>query len=1291
MGPKPYLQVLQNSNLSSLNGHSESNNNYSIKEEECDSEGDGSSSDCSVPRSDHPKSNEEPVKEVETKVSQASSLKDLGMKTSSLVLEKCSLSALVSKEDEEFCELYMEDFDLETEGEGRVDKPPDVPLKPEVLLEDGTVLDSEEEEDLAMQHPELPMKTLGIFIMCVYVYLILPLPHYQTQQSFQAPDPQLQQQQKQCGGDHDIAKAKGAGGQCVAEDAARLQCVHGQVCAPGKPKSPQEPHAECGKQPHCWGKCCQEKQEAWVNALLGRIFWDFLGEKCWSDLVSEKIQTKLSKIKLLYFMNELSPTELDMGVAVPKILQAFKPYVDHQGVSAGQNESQLWTSTPQGLWIDLEMSYNGSFLMTLETKMNLAKLGKEPLVEALKVGEIGKESCRPWVYCLADSDEESSSAGSSDEDDAPEPSAGDQQLFPGAKGAKPFRSLVKSLSIEVEPKETPYPPRHRHLMKTLVKSLSTDTSRQESDTVFYKPADSKLNLHLFKQFTQPRNTGGDSKTAPSSPLTSPSDTRSFFKVPEMEAKIEDTKGCLSEVIYEPFQLLSKIIGEERISHGPKALSSSASELSNLSSLNGHLESNNNYSIKEEECDSEGDGSSSDSNVPRSDHPKSTEQPMKEVETKVSQASSLKDLGMKTSSLVLEKCSLSALVSKEDEEFCELYTQDFDLETEGEGRVDKPPNVPLRPEVLMEDGTILDSEEEEDLATQHPELPMKTLGFFITCVYAYLILPLPHYVSGLCLGVGLGFMTAVCMIWFFTPPSAHKYHKSHKHLQHWNMRSLDIKEPEILKGWMNEIYNYDPETYHATLTHSIFVRLEGGTLRLSKPNKNISRRASYNEMKPDVTYISQKIYDLSDSKIYLVPESLARKRIWNKKYPICIELSRQDFMSKAQTDKETSEEKPPAERELGSEDPKKPPHPQEGMKSVHRDQILYLFGRTGREKEEWFRRFILASKLKSDLKKPPGVSGSKPGPLPTHSGHSSPSGHLTHSHSSSKGSVEEIMTQPKQKELVGSVRQKMLLDYSVYMGRREVLVRSGVKENPDETQQNKGLWIDLEMSYNGSFLMTLETKMNLTKLGKEPLVEARKVGEIGKEGCRLRAYCLADSDEESSSAGSSDEDDTPDTSAGDKQLLPGAEGYVGGHRTSKIMRFVDKITKSKYFQKATETEFIKKKIEKVSNTPLLLTVEVQECRGTLTVNIPPPPTDRIWYGFRKPPHAELKACPKLGEREVTLVHVTDWIEKKLEQEFQKVFVMPNMDNVYIPIMHSATDPRSTSCLLKDPPVEAADPL
>lgn len=38
-----------------------------------------------------------------------------------------------------------------------------------------------------------------------------------------------------------------------------------------------------------------------------------------------------------------------------------------------------------------------------------------------------------------------------------------------------------------------------------------------------------------------------------------------------------------------------------------------------------------------------------------------------------------------------------------------------------------------------------------------------------------------------------------------------------------------------------------------------------------------------------------------------------------------------------------------------------------------DLTIYLFGRTGREKEEWFRRFLLASRLKSE-----GRGGGLPG-------------------------------------------------------------------------------------------------------------------------------------------------------------------------------------------------------------------------------------------------------------------------------------------------------------------------
>jgi hypothetical protein len=57
-----------------------------------------------------------------------------------------------------------------------------------------------------------------------------------------------------------------------------------------------------------------------------------------------------------------------------------------------------------------------------------------------------------------------------------------------------------------------------------------------------------------------------------------------------------------------------------------------------------------------------------------------------------------------------------------------------------------------------------------------------------------------------------------------------------------------------------------------------------------------------------------------------------------------------------------------------------------------------------------------------------------------------------------------------------------------------------------------------------------------------------------------------------------------------------------------------------------------------------------------------------YGFRGNPELRLAAKAKLGERLVTLSQVTDWIEGKLCVEFQKVFVLPNMDDLIIPVMN-----------------------
>ncbi|NWS40744.1 TEX2 protein, partial [Probosciger aterrimus] len=514
-----------------------------------------------------------------------------------------------------------------------------------------------------------------------------------------------------------------------------------------------------------------------------------------------------------------------------------------------------------------------------------------------------------------------------------------------------------------------------------------------------------------------------------------------------------------------------------------------------------------------------------------------------------------------------------------------------------------------------------------------------------------------------------------------------------------------------QGWMNQLHVYDPELFHPSLTHSVLAVLEGATLKLSYPKSNIPRRATFEEEILDAVFVSHRSYDLTNAKVFLCPPSLARKRTWNKKYPICVLLP-----EPAEGECRSSEEHDmELQRDEGT---KKAPGPEQDIPGDIRERCLYLFGRTGREKEEWYQHLMRASR---------GTPSSSHG-----EGSMSPHGHHGTSHmnhsqdvtshvpmspgmgpapqssgSSSGGSSEDIPSALPPKELAGSIQQEIFLDYSTYMarfmpaqvggspeqspspgalssptkvsgtqaigrvGRREACMAwmnalvgrifwdflrerywaeqvsnkiqkklskiklpyfmneltlteldmgtsiPSVLSASSPTMNDRGLWVDMEVTYSGSLQMTLETKMNLCKLGKESAAEESGPAEAGGEGARPRLILLADSDAESSSAGSSDEEDVaaaePMGVLGERVPPPGTEGHVSGNSTSrKILRFVDKIAKSKYFQRATENEFIKKKIEEVSNTPLLLTVEVQELAGTLAVNIPPPPTDRVWY-------------------------------------------------------------------------------
>lgn len=814
-------------------------------------------------------------------------------------------------------------------------------------------------------------------------------------------------------------------------------------------------------------------------------------------------------------------------------------------------------------------------------------------------------------------------------------------------------NLVKSSSSDLEPKQGT-PLKGKPLL-SLVKSLSTEISHRAQHDENLSKSDSRLHLHPRLQLTQekipearPEEAEPSDNDLPSAGSLSPVESKGSSLI----AELEDTRRKFSEAMHDQLSMFSKIIADESPKHG-RTVSSGDSTVSYVPDL---------------KCRKRTDSEHKDANVEKLSKRTLAKLPVTpEHHHKIAVDQSESCIFTDTAQVLERPCRTRATHYRIDSHYQSLLPG--------------------------------------------PSLPLYWLLPVGLMAYGFFVLPLPSYVTGLSVGVACGFILGLLVVFFFAPRRRRTTIIRDRKLK---ITPLDKSDEGVLKGWMNEAYTYDPETFHPSATHSVHVSVEGSCLQLSYPSANIRRWASLTETPPEpAAFMHSRVYQLSDCKVSLLPPGLARKRIWNKKYPICLVLA---------------------------------PESHEEQEEGERPVTLYLFGRTGRDKEEWFQHFLSASKPEAKgIVKDEGSTGA------------------VCAEETDEDSYEELV------DLTGAMKTSTLMDYSTYMTQFIDSETSDVVSSPSEREDStilkntseisetdspcgvklgaetsfsaeeqlhwvnslvgrifwdflrekywteqvahkiqkklskiklpyfmneltladldmgsclpqvistskpaldrRGLWLEMEVMYKGCLQMTLETKMNLCKLGKDEDFQAEAPLETLQLGSKPRLSVLADSDEESSSAGSSDEEEVFEP-LGEKSAVVAAEG--GNSTGRKILRFVDKIAKSKYFQKATENEYIKKKIAEVSNMPLLLSVEVQELSGTLAVNIPPPPTDRIWYSFRVPPQLDLHVRPMLGEREVTLTHVTEWIEKKLQCEFQKVFVMPNMDDLYLPLMTSGLE-------------------
>lgn len=671
------------------------------------------------------------------------------------------------------------------------------------------------------------------------------------------------------------------------------------------------------------------------------------------------------------------------------------------------------------------------------------------------------------------------------------------------------------------------------------------------------------------------------------------------------------------------------------------------------------------------------------------------------------------------------------------------------------------------------------------------------------VYIYFITSSPPFMSGVVLGGLLTYLGGCAFLWLFCPVDsiAERYEKE---LMEYEQRlartpALDYKstdpglllERNKLEGWMFKSFDYIPDKFEFSAeTIPVFASLNGTNLKLSHPHvedsgKKFDPRSI--EEGASVSFSKHEHYDLTGSKVSLLPASMTMKKVWSRKFPICLALEKLGTHSE-----DVSCFSKSADEESGAK---------ESIKIKEQDSlddvgVLYLFARTGREKEDWYNHLCRLlndnSGNSSDLETPPLCS------YPQY--------------------MAKLIAQPSQQSEIAWVnvmfgrvfwdvwhdkywtnKIKERFENKLAKMKKPSFIRDisisdlnlgqslpVITKTSSPKVEHDGTWVDLEVTYSGGLILTFEGHLNIEgylsyflSLGNSEHAElemaelSRKYENLDKES--LGAAEL-DNDSGSESPPDSDSDfespesdfeefmikplgtvqsgrekleDIPQSESsdsftlssfdGDEELLESKDPLSLSNATDaeegnsslekstqprrrqlssqkqssseelsdkglltevlpektsesapstpmkkllglstkngpkrKIFSVIERLAKSKWVKKAAETGIVKRAAERFSNLPIILSVEVLTVKGTLALNIPPPPTNRLWYGFRGSPMLFVSARPKLGERQVKLTHVTDWIEKKLKQEFKNMFVLPNMEDLPIRLMNSGLE-------------------
>lgn len=626
--------------------------------------------------------------------------------------------------------------------------------------------------------------------------------------------------------------------------------------------------------------------------------------------------------------------------------------------------------------------------------------------------------------------------------------------------------------------------------------------------------------------------------------------------------------------------------------------------------------------------------------------------------------------------------------------------------------------------------------------QLPPALIDLVNPLLVCLLAVSNFLLPSWLAGFTTGLLVTALAAYWLVTYLHPPV------SHSCTPVTASSPIPVHEPPAqVQAWMNllphQFHPYDVDTYEVRNTVSVRVTIEHHMLKVEYPEWNIPKRLNTDEViDPNLKFLFHSDHiDLSTARISLLPDGIAGKRMFSKKYPIEIRQGGLgDRMATLPRRKLRSSE-PAATPDSDVEDSfhdvsELEPDDMFKMEVDRADpRVFYLFARADREKEDLYKSLVDAHHFLTDTVLDvarregaitEGIDRDAKGRETVRERKTRFSDFMARVMDSQKSDLSapidsnclnflNVFLNRIFYDIHKSEEVKSLLKNRIYNKLLKIKITQWFKtielteinmgsclprvsKISNVHQTDRGLWVELGVEYNGVASATIETcGLNLGEedaagqgsVQLKALLEEEETAlplqSEEREGRKISSRIEA--------ATNSEEEDSAEEDSEDSQELPvdpqaavlatsaNQEGAAGALAASR----------ARWWEVVGNSEIVKSGIKRVSNSDwwkqktskkMTLHLEIVSLAGVIVLNIPPPPSDRLWYSFKERPELGLRIVPyygdvKLGEDNTffsSAVNKTiEVVVRRLKEEIHKFVLLPNMDDIPIRIM----DPFPTS--------------